>query len=58
MMEKLKLAVAEHTTTQSSGRRYHCWTTEGGWGLLVKEALHIQMTPSEEHFNHDGGKKD
>ena len=56
MMEKL--VVAEHTTTQSSGRRYHCWTTEGGRGLLVKEALHIQMTPSEERFNHDGGKKE
>ena len=23
--------------------------------LLVKEALHIQMTPSEERFNRDGG---
>ena len=23
--------------------------------LLVKEALHIQMTPSEECFNQDGG---
>ena len=26
-----------------------------GQKLLVKEALHIQMTPSEEHFNRDGG---
>ena len=25
-----------------------------GQELLVKEALHIQMTPSEEHFNWDG----
>ena len=23
--------------------------------LLVKETLHIQMTPSEEYFNRDGG---
>ena len=23
--------------------------------LLVKKALHIQMTPSEERFNQDGG---
>ena len=23
--------------------------------LLVKEALHIQMTPSEERFNQNGG---
>ena len=22
--------------------------------VLVKDALHIQMTPSEEHFNRDG----
>ena len=26
-----------------------------GHELLVKEALHIQMTPVEEHFNRDGG---
>ena len=26
-----------------------------GQELLVKEALHIQMTPSEERFNQDGG---
>ena len=26
-----------------------------GQELLVKEALHIQMTPSEECFNRDGG---
>ena len=26
----------------------------GGRELLVKEALHIQMTPSEEHFNGGG----
>ena len=55
MMEKS--AVVEHTTTQSSGRRYQCWTMEGGRGLLVKEVLHIQMTPSKEHFNQDGGQK-
>ena len=28
---------------------------EGGQKSLVKEAVHIQMTPSEEHFNRDGG---
>ena len=26
-----------------------------GQELLVKEALHIQMTPSEKRFNRDGG---
>ena len=26
-----------------------------GQELLVKEALHIQVKPSEEHFNQDGG---
>ena len=26
-----------------------------GQELLVKEALHIRMTPSEERFNRDGG---
>ena len=26
-----------------------------GQELLVKEGLHIQMTPSEERFNRDGG---
>ena len=26
-----------------------------GQELLVKETLHIQMTPSEECFNRDGG---
>ena len=56
MMEKL--AVVEHarenhhpihweeTTVLDHGR---------GQELLVKEALHIQMTPSEERFNWDGG---
>ena len=56
MMEKS--AVAEHawenrhpidwgeTTVLDHGR---------GQELLLKEALHIQMTPSEEHFNRDGG---
>ena len=55
MMEKS--AVAEHawenhhpihweTTMQDYGR---------GQELLVKEALHIQMTPTEEPFNQDGG---
>ena len=56
MMEKS--AVAEHawenhhpidweeTTVLDRGR---------GQELLLKEALHIQMTPSEERFNQDGG---
>ena len=56
MMEKS--AVAEHawehhhpihweeTTVLDHGR---------GQELLVKEALHIQMTPMEERFNRDGG---
>ena len=56
MMEKS--AVAEHawenhhpidweeTTILDRGR---------GQELLLKEALHIQMTPSEERFNRDGG---
>ena len=26
-----------------------------GQELLVKDALHIQMTPSDERFNRDGG---
>ena len=53
-----KSAVAEHawenhhpidweeTTVLDRGR---------GQELLLKEALHIQMTPSEECFNRDGG---
>ena len=28
-----------------------------GQELLVKEALHILMTPSEERFNRDGGQE-
>ena len=36
----------EETTVLDHGR---------GQDLLVKEALHIQMTPSEECFNWDGG---
>ena len=52
-----KSAVAEHawenhhsidweeTTVLDRGR---------GQELLLKEALHIQMTPSEERFNRDG----
>ena len=56
MMEKS--AVAEHawenhhpidweeTTVLDHGR---------GQELLLKEALHIQMTPSDERFNRDGG---
>ena len=53
-----KSAVAEHawenhhpidweeTTVLDHGR---------GQELLLKEALHIQMTPSDERFNRDGG---
>ena len=36
----------EETTILDSGR---------GQELLVKEALHIEMTPAEERFNRDGG---
>ena len=36
----------EVTTAQDHGQ---------GQGLLVKEALHIQMTPSAERFNGDEG---
>ena len=36
----------EETTVLDHGR---------GQELMVKEALHIQMTPVEEHFNRDGG---
>ena len=36
----------EETTVLDHGR---------GQELLVKEGLHIQMTPSEECFNQDGG---
>ena len=35
----------EETTVLDHGRRQE---------LLVKEALHIQMTPVEERFNRDG----
>ena len=38
----------EETVVLDHGRRQQ---------LLVKEALHIQMTPSERHFNRDGGLK-
>ena len=56
--ERGKLAVAEHaledhhpihweeTTVLDHGR---------GQQLLVKEALHIQITPSKHQFNRDGG---
>jgi len=36
----------EETTVLDRGR---------GQELLLKEALHIQMTPQEERFNRDGG---
>ena len=38
----------EETTVLDHGRRQE---------LLVKEALHIQTTPSEERFKRDGGLK-
>ena len=36
----------EETTVLDHGRQQE---------LLVNEALHIQMTPPQEHFNRDGG---
>ena len=35
--------------------RIPCSCGQGGQELLVKEALHIQMTPVEMCFNQDGG---
>ena len=40
------------TATWSTGYRPLYWTMAE---LLVKEALHIQMIPTEECFNRDGG---
>ena len=58
MMEKSAVVELawETTTTRSTG---NLETTALDHGrrleLLVKEALHIQMTPAEECFNQDGG---
>ena len=55
-----KSAIAEHAWQNHHPIHFH-WeeTTVLNHGreqeLLVKEALHIQMTPSEECFNRDGG---
>ena len=53
-----KSAIAEHAW--ENHHPIHCEETtvldhSRGQELLAKEALHIQMTPAEEHFNRDGG---
>ena len=53
-----KSAVAEHAWEHHHPIHWEETTVldhGGGQELLVKEALHIQMTPVEEHFNQDGG---
>ena len=39
----------------STGQETTVLDCSRGQELLLKEALHIQMTPSEERFNRDGG---
>ena len=54
MMEKS--AVAEHTWEHHHPIHWEETTVlDHGRGQLLKEALHIQMTPVEERFNRDGG---
>ena len=56
MMEKS--AVAEHAWEHHHPIHLEETTIldhDRGQELLVKEALHIQMTPVEERFNRDGG---
>ena len=56
MMEKS--AVAEHAWENTHLIHWEETTVldhDRGQELLVKEALHIQMRPSEERFNQDGG---
>ena len=56
MMEKS--AVAEHAWENHHSIDWEETTVldhSRGEELLVKGALHIQMTPSEERFNQDGG---
>ena len=55
MMEKS--AVAEHAWEHHHPIHWEETTIldHGRGQLLVKEALHIQMTPVEERFNRDGG---
>ena len=56
MMEKS--AVAEHVCENHHPIDWEEMTVldhSRGEELLVKEGLLIQMTPSEEHFNRDGG---
>ena len=59
-------AAAKSTSRLSSGCQVYIGDTKRklettvldhgrGQELLVKEALHIQMTPVEERFNRDGG---
>ena len=54
----VKSAVAEHAW--ENHHQIHWEETivldhSRGQELLMKEALHIQMTPTEERFNRDGG---
>ena len=52
---KEKSAVAEHVWENHHPIHWEITMLDHGRGqLLVKEALHIQMTPSEESFNRDG----
>ena len=56
MMEKS--AVAEHACENHHPIDWEETTVldhSRGQELLVKGAVHIQMTPSEERFNRDGG---
>ena len=51
-----KSAVAEHTWEHHHPIHWEETTVlDHGRGQLLKEALHIQMTPVEERFNRDGG---
>ena len=53
-----KSAIAEHAWENHHPINWEETTVldrSRGQELLLKEALHIQMTPSEEHFNRDGG---
>ena len=59
MMERL--VVAEHAQeNQHSIDREETSVVDQGRRpkeLMLKEVLHIQMTPAEEYFNYDGGLK-
>ena len=56
MMEKSAACVGE-PPPHPLGGDYTVLDIGRGQQMLVKEALHIQMTPSEKHFNRDGGLK-